>query len=271
MNKFLEKTIKIAIDNSYLDTLLDIYPPEEIERGLVVENFTSELKDIFTQKEDEKLLEELIKLKKKGFKFPIENSYVNIISYSPKLIYTNPKTVKNICKELYKLSYEKLKENLETSKKASRRMGHMFQSWLKKKYRFVNEETIENIKDEIVFLDGSDKTLKDFAQRKLKCQFKDLTKGIDFLVKVFSKYYIIGTAKFLTDFGGSQTNQFYEAMNFIRETKAPKNVKRIAIVDGIVWFAKKGKIKERIESIKDDELVFSALLLDEFLKGGTIK
>ena len=150
-------------------------------------------------------------------------------------------------------------------------MGHMFQSWLKKKYRFVNEETIENIKDEIVFLDGSDKTLQEFAQRKLKCQFKDLTKGIDFLVKIFSKFYIIGTAKFVTDFGGSQTNQFYEAMNFIRETKTSENVKKVAIVDGIIWFAKKGKIKEQIENIKDDELVFSALLLDEFLKGGIIK
>ena len=60
-------------------------------------------------------------------------------------------------------------------------------------------------------------------------------------------------------------------MNFIRETKTPKNVKKVAIVDGIVWFAKKGKIKEQIENIKDDELVFSALLLDEFLKGGIIK
>ena len=264
MNEYLEKTIEITKKDFYLDNLLEIYPPEEIERGLKVENFSPSLKKIFKRKENEKLLEELINLKKKGFKFPIENPYISMLFYSPELIRKNPKTVKKICKKLYEFSYEELKRNLEIPKKASRRIGPMFQNWLRGKYKFVDE--FEKNSKEITFLKGSDKKLKNFASKSLGCQFKELTKGIDFLAKVTSKYYLIGTAKFITDFGGSQTNQFYEAIHFLREVETPKNVVKIALIDGIIWFIKGGRLKKQIEDFKSDEFIFSALLLDEFLK-----
>lgn len=266
MNKWTKESIKLAIETSYLDKLLEIYPPEEIERGLVVEEFSPNLKEIFEKREDEKLIRELVRLKKKKFKFPIEDPYVSMICYSSEITNKNPKTVRKICEKLYNLSYKELKENLEKPKKSSRRMGSMFKNWLKNKYKFEREENFKLINENVVFLKGEDEKLKEFAIREIGCKFKDLTKGLDFLTKVNSKYYILGTAKFITDFGGSQTNQFYEAINFIREVQSPPTVIKVAIVDGIIWFAKGGKIKKEIEKIKDNEFVFSVLLLEKFLK-----
>jgi hypothetical protein len=263
MNKYLKETLKIVKETPYLDNLLEVYPSEEIERGKKVEDFSPNLQEIFEKKKSKKLIEELIKLKKKGFKFPIEDPYVSILSYVPQIIEKNPKTINKISEKLYKLSYEKLKENLEIPKKASRRIGPMFREWLKKKYKFVEEKDIE--KESFVFLKGGDKKLKNFAIENLKCKFEDLTKGVDFIAKL-GKNYIIGTAKFITDFGGSQTGSFYEALNFVRKTEVPENVIKIGIVDGIIWFTKEGKLKEEIMKIKDEEFIFSVLLLDEFLK-----
>jgi hypothetical protein len=149
MNKYLKETLKIVKETPYLDNLLEVYPSEEIERGKKVEDFSPNLQEIFEKKKSKKLIEELIKLKKKGFKFPIEDPYVSILSYAPQIIEKNPKTINKISEKLYKLSYEKLKENLEIPKKASRRIGPMFREWLKKKYKFVEEKDIE--KESFVF------------------------------------------------------------------------------------------------------------------------
>jgi len=67
----------------------------------------------------------------------------------------------------------------------------------------------------IAFLQGSDAQLKDFANTVLDC---DLDKGPDFLTKV-GKRYMIGEAKFLTDYGGHQNAQFEDALRLLRSKK----------------------------------------------------
>jgi hypothetical protein len=86
----------------------------------------------------------------------------------------------------------------------------------------------------------------------------------DFVVKIYNKKYIIGTAKFITDFGGSQDNQFKEAVSLVKETKCPSNVLKVAIIDGVAWLG--GEMQSTLEKLKKDEFCFSALLLEKFLK-----
>ncbi|MEM5831606.1 MAG: hypothetical protein QXO40_05395 [Candidatus Aenigmatarchaeota archaeon] len=263
MNPWVEKSINLVKEKGYLDRLLEVYPPEEISRGRIVEKESPHLRELFEKRKCEELIKELINLKKKGFKFPIEHPYISFLSYFKEAIDKNPQTIKKICEQLFKMDYDQLKEELEAPKKASRRIGPMFKKWLRKKFKFVDVKEFDNISKEIVFLKGGDKLLKKYAEENLKCEFKEYSKGLDFVIKKGDKY-IIGTAKFITALGGSQTNQFNEAITFLKETKVQKNIIKIAIIDGIPWLAEKMKIT--LKKLKTDEFCFSVLLLEEFLK-----
>jgi len=243
---------------------LKIYPPEEISRGKIIEKESASLKLLFQERDCVKLVRELIRLKKDGFKFPIENPYISFLSHYEDAIDKNPLTIKKICDKLFEMNYDELKERLESSKKASRRIGPMFKTWLKTHFHFLDIEEFMKTNDRITFLNGGDKFLKKYAEAELKCRFRELSKGLDFIAKINNKKYIIGTAKFITEFGGSQDNSFKEAVSFIKETKCPSNVIRIAIIDGVAWLG--GEMKSTLEKLKKYEFCFSALLLEKFIK-----
>ncbi|HOL21774.1 MAG TPA: restriction endonuclease, partial [bacterium] len=213
------------------------------------------------------LVKELIRLKKKGFKFPIEHPYISFLSHYEDAVDKNPETIKKICDKLFEMDYEELKEKLEAPKRASRRIGPMFRKWLKNKFKFLNSGEFRESTD-IVFLEGGDNVLKDYAKDELRCKFSELSKGLDFVAKINDKY-IIGTAKFITDFGGSQDNQFMEAIRLVKETKCQSNVIKVAVIDGVAYLG--GKMKATLQKLKSDEFCFSALLLDEFIEKQKIK
>ncbi|MEO0254008.1 MAG: hypothetical protein ABIN20_01120 [candidate division WOR-3 bacterium] len=263
MNKWVQKSIKLAKSEFYLDKLLKIYPPEEISREKALsEQQYQLLKRLFKEKNCKDLVKELIHLKKQGFKFPIENPYVSFLTHYEEAIDKNPKTIRKICDKLFEMNFNELKEKLEAPKKPSRRIGPMFKIWLKEKFDFLDINEFRKTPG-IVFLNGGDKFLKEYATRELKCKFRELSKGLDFVAKINNKY-IIGTAKFITDFGGSQDNQFKEAVSLVKETLCPYNVVKVAVIDGVAWLG--GEMKLTLEKLKNNEFCFSALLLEEFIK-----
>lgn len=241
---------------------MEIYPPDEISRGKIIEKESPRLKKLFQKKNCFNLIKELIRLKKRGFKFPIENPYISFLSYYEDAIDKNPMTIKKICNKLFEMNYDELKEKLEAPKKASRRIGPMFKVWLKSRFNFLDIDEFSKTND-TSFLNGGDKFLKEYAKRELKGKFRELSKGLDFVAKI-NKKHIIGTAKFITDFGGSQDNQFKEAISLIKETQCPKNIIKIAIIDGVAWLG--GEMKLTLKKLKNNEFCFSALLLEEFIK-----
>jgi len=262
MNEWIKKSIELAFGEFYLDNLLEIYPPDDVKRGLYIKNETTNLKKFYDEKKCYEFIQELLCLKKKKFKFPIDHPYVSFLSYSKEdMIKKNPKTAKKICDFLFKLDYNELTKRLEAPKKASRKMGPMFKNWLIKNFHFANSEDIKKSND-ITFLKGSDAVLKEFAKKELNCQFGELSKGLDFIVKT-KKNYIIGTAKFVTSLGGGQGNAFFEAMRFMQESKCPENVMKIAVIDGVAYLG--GMPLEYLNKSKDDEFYFSALVLKDFL------
>jgi hypothetical protein len=96
MNKWVQKSIDLAKSEFYLDNLLEIYPPDEISRGKIIEEESTLLEQLFKEKDCVKLVRELIRLKKLGFKFPIENPYISFLSHYEDAIYKNPRTVQKI-------------------------------------------------------------------------------------------------------------------------------------------------------------------------------
>lgn len=261
MNKWVQKSIDLAKSKGYLDKLLEIYPPDEISREKIIEKESPNLKQLFKEKNCKELIKELIRLKKQGFKFPIENPYISFLTHYEEAIDKNPKTIKKICNKLFEMNYNELKEKLEAPKKASRRIGPMFKTWLKNKFNFLNIDEFRETAN-ITFLNGGDKFLKEYAKRELKCKFRELSKGLDFVARIGNKH-MIGTAKFITDFGGSQDNQFKEAVSLVKETRCPSKVIKVAVIDGVAWLG--GEMKSTLKNLKNDEFCLSALLLEEFI------
>ncbi|EJB50183.1 type II restriction enzyme [Helicobacter pylori Hp H-16] len=79
----------------------------------------------------------------------------------------------------------------------------------------------------------------------------------------FNKKYIIGEAKFLTDFGGHQNAQFNDAISTI---KAP-NIKaiKVAILDGVLYIESNNKMRKLLDTTYRNYHIMSALVLREFL------
>ena len=105
---------------------------------------------------------------------------------------------------------------------------------------------------------GSDAALADFARRKLGYT-RD--KGLDFLAR-FNGKYIIGEAKFISDEGGHQNDQFLDAMATL-QTPVNEDVIPIAILDGVLYIESKKKMFRAVTS--KDVNVMSSLLLRDFL------
>lgn len=254
MNEWIKKSIDIANSPYYLDNLHNIYPTsEEIWRPIPNETKKT-LESVFQSDDNVALFVELLKLPK----FPINDPYVAFLRKNPKFITDNPETVNRIVRKVRSMGFKAMIEDIEEPKTSSRRIGTLFKSWLKKiGYPMLQESEFEKYNG-VAFLAGGDKKLKDFANNKLG--FK-LDKGLDLVAKVNGQY-IIGEAKFLTDYGGSQNASFEDAMRLLAAEGG--NAIKIAILDGVVWINNKSKMFRKISEL--NEIALSALLLEEYLE-----
>lgn len=84
---------------------------------------------------------------------------------------------------------------------------------------------------------------------------------MDFIGR-FNNKYIIGEAKFLTDFGGHQNAQFNDALNVLN-SKTNENVVKTAILDGVLYIPKNAKMHKT--TLEKNDNIMSALVLNEFL------
>jgi hypothetical protein len=254
MNKWVKKSIELAHSKGYLDKLFEIYPVEFGEPRMIPNDIKNEIQKAFEEENKIKLIEELLKLDK----FPINHPYVPSLKRHRFLLLQNPQTVERISKILFSLGFDKILELSSQPKSPSRQLGYSFKQWLRnQRYSFLEESEFKKCSD-IAFLEGSDEKLKKFAKVELKIS---LTKGVDFILKIKNKFFL-GEAKFLTDYGGTQDNQFREAIKIAKIKK--NNIIGIAVLDGIVWFKSNCKMHQTIKSFEG--VALSALLLKEFIK-----
>ncbi len=255
MNKWVQKSLQLANSRGYLDKLFKIYPIELGDIRSVPDNIKSEIQKAFKSKNKTELIKELLKLPK----FPIDDPYIASLRRHPSLLSKNPETIERIGGKLFSMGIDTVLELAGKPKSPSRQLGHSFKKWLRTlDYPFLQEDSFKENND-IAFLDGSDKKLKKFAIEEL-C-IRNLKKGIDFILKIKNKF-ILGEAKFLTDYGGTQNNQFRDAINVARINK--NGVIGIAVIDGIVWFESNAYMHRTVKSLNG--IALSALLLEEFIK-----
>ena len=193
--------------------------------------------------------------------FPIKDSYIAYLKRDKTSIERNPKTINRISGRLYEMGLDKIFEKCSEPKETNRQIGPMFKDWLNRKTLGIQPVSIDEFtaNNEDAVLDASDKAMMDFAKEYLNYTHN---KGLDFVAR-FNGKYVIGEAKFLTDFGGHQNAQFNDAISTI-ETKKVKAIK-IAILDGVLYIKGKNKMHKSITELYKDYNIMSSLVLREFL------
>ena len=119
------------------------------------------------------------------------------------------------------------------------------------------DEFKKNKKDAI--LNGSDAQLMSFAANELNYKH---SKGLDFIGR-FNGKYVIGEAKFLTDFGGHQNAQFNDAISTVQAKKVKAIT--VAILDGVLYIKGNNKMYKDITTRYSDLNIMSSLVFREFL------
>lgn len=257
MNYWTELSIEYANQRSYLDDLFHVYPtiPEGIRD--VNQDIWRQVEIAFNKKDNLALINELLSMDL----FPIKDSYIAYLKRDKSSIERNPKTISRIAGRLYEMGLDKIYERCSEPKETNRQIGPMFRRWLQNKSLGLNpislDEFMSNKNDAI--LDGGDKEMMDFASRELNYK---RNKGLDFVAR-FNNQYVIGEAKFLTDFGGHQNAQFSDAISTL-ETKNVNAIK-IAILDGVLYIKGKNKMHNDITTKYTDYNIMSSLVLREFL------
>lgn len=255
MNKWVEKSIDLANSRGYLDNLFNIYPVEMGVIRNISEETKKEVEKAFKDKDKKSLIKELLKFSK----FPIDDPYIASLRRHPHLLEKNPKTISRIGKILLSTNLDVIWSLVAKPKSPSRQLGNSFREWIRtSKYKFLNEEKLKTYNG-VAFLAGSDNDLKKFSGKELG--LKKLNRRPDFILKA-NNNFILGEAKFLTDYGGTQNNQFDGALKMAKIKK--NNVFGIAVIDGIVWFKNNSYMHKTIKKLNGTAL--TALLLEEFIK-----
>lgn len=257
MNHWTKLSIEYAEQKSYLDDLFRVYPtiPEGIRE--IGEGKWDAIEKAFRRKNNEGLVSELLKMDLS----PIKDSYIAYLKRDRSAIGRNPKTINRIAGRLYDMGLNKIYEKCSEPKETNRQIGPMFKRWLREKSLGIMPLPLNKFLStkQDAILDATDNEMMTFAKEKLNYH---RNKGLD-LVARFNGKYVIGEAKFLTDFGGHQNTQFEDAINTIKDTNI--NAVRLAVLDGILYIQGDSKMYKYISNPYQDYNIMSALVLREFL------
>lgn len=257
MNYWTDLSIQYANQRNYLDDLFCVYPT--IPNGVreIDQERWNNIEQAFYEKDDEVLIKYLLNLDL----FPIKDSYVAFLKREPHAVKRNPKTVARLCGRLYEMGLDNIFKKCTEPKETNRQIGPLFKRWCKSKALGVAPVPVDVFMSnaENAILDASDKEMMDWASKYVNY---NRNKGLDFVGR-FNGKYVIGEAKFLSDFGGHQDAQLEDAILTLTEPNV--NAVKIAILDGICWLKSQNKMYKTITENYSEENIMSALVLREFL------
>ena len=257
MNHWTQLSIDYANQRSYLDDLFQVYPtiPDGIRE--LNGDLWKDVEKAFNKKDNTALLKNLVKLDL----FPIKDSYIAYLRRDKTALERNPATAARLSGRLYEMGLDTIYARCSEPKETNRQIGPLFKRWLNKKALGIQPVKLEEFlaTKENAVLDASDAEMMKFAREHLNYKHN---KGLDFVGR-FNGKYVIGEAKFLTDFGGHQNAQFNDAIATIN-AKDVKAIK-IAILDGVLFIKGKNKMYKDITGKLKDENIMSSLVLREFL------
>ncbi len=254
MNMWTEASISLANQRNYLDLLFRVYPtiPEDCRE--IEQDIWNRIEQAFNARNTQDLISNLLRLEL----FPIKDSYVAYLKRDPGAIARNPETVNRLAGRIFDLGLNRLYENCSAPKETNRQIGPLFKRWVNSGALGIMPVPYDDFINAggNAILDGSDAELMRFSREHLGY---NRNKGLDFLGK-FNGRYVIGEAKFLTDFGGHQNAQFADAMSTL---DADCNAVKVAILDGVLYIP--GHHKMFKEATDRNACIMSALVFRDFL------
>lgn len=257
MNHWTQLSIDYANQRSYLDDLFQVYPtiPDGIRE--LNGDLWKDVEKAFEKKDNTTLLKNLVKLDL----FPIKDSYIAYLRRDKTALERNPATAARLSGRLYEMGLDTIYARCSEPKETNRQIGPLFKRWLNKKALGIQPVKLKEFlaTKENAVLDASDSEMMKFAREHLNYNHN---KGLDFVGR-FNGKYVIGEAKFLTDFGGHQNAQFNDAIATINAKDV--NAIKIAILDGVLFIKGKNKMYKDITGKLKDENIMSSLVLREFL------
>ena len=262
MNIWTQKSIELAEQSNYLDQLYRVYPMSVNLRRELSSDVQHKIRSSLDAKDGAELLKILLKQEV----FPIKDSYVAYLKRDKTAIDRNPATVGRLAGMLIEMGFDEIIEKATVPKETNRQIGPMFKRWVDTGALGVpvtnNAQNFLEYKGNIVF-NSSDFAMKSFASCYLGY---DHDKGLDFIGK-FNDTFVVGEAKFLTDFGGHQNAQFNDAISTMRSIfrKTSFKVVPIAILDGVLYIRSENKMFSALSQFAEHETVVSAVLLRDYL------
>ena len=257
LNPWTEMSVEYANQRNYLDDLFCVYPtiPEGIRE--IDKDVWKAVERSFKKQDNLSLLQNLLKLEL----FPVKDSYVAYFRRDEGALERNPATVDRLAGRLYEMGLDEIHFRSSEPKETNRQIGPLFRRWLRSKSLGVAPVKPDKFPEGNgnAVLDASDSEAKAFAREHLNYRGN---KGLD-LVGRFNGKYVVGEAKFLTDFGGHQSAQFNDAVDVMR-TRGIKAI-TVAILDGVVYIEGGHKFYREITGRLKKENIMSALVLREFL------
>lgn len=256
MNRFLEMSLDYASQRSYLDDLFCVYPT--IPNGIREVNHTvwEKVQCAYEAKDNMAIVKAMLELEL----FPIKDSHVAYMKRDKGALKRNPRTVNRIANQIMQMDLGELYKRCSEPKETNRQIGPMFKKWVNTGVLGFPLKDIgdfgESMEDAI--LTASDAEMKSFAESRLGYTHD---KGLDFIARIRGKY-VIGEAKFLTDFGGHQDAQFNDAMATLN---CQADAVKIAVLDGVPYIKGRSKMHKEIMGRYKDSNIMSALVLSTFL------
>lgn len=263
MNYWTQLSVELANQKNYLDLLFKVYPMSPNIRRVIEDGKWKNVQTAFEIQDNNRLVSQLLSLEL----FPIKDSYVSYLRRNPAAIARNPETINRLAGYLYEMGLDTIYEKCTEPKETNRQIGPLFKRWLSMKT--LGAPVFTTVQDFLshegnAVLNASDAEMERFAREYLGYNHE---KGLDFVAR-FNDTYIIGEAKFLTDFGGHQDAQFADAISTITSELLPNklsaNVIKIAICDGVLYIPGRNKMHRHLMG-HDDQIILSSLLLREFL------
>ncbi len=257
MNYWTSLSIEYANQRNYLDDLFKVYPtiPEGIRD--IDKSCWFEIEKSFNERDNINLVKKLLKCDL----FPIKDSYVAYLKRDKNSIEKNPQTINRLAGRLYEMGLNKIYEKCTEPKETNRQMGPFFKHWINSGSLGIMPVSLSEFSasSENAILSASDSEMKKWCSEKLNYT---RNKGLDFVAR-FNGKYIIGEAKFLTDFGGHQNAQFEDAILTIETQNV--NAKKIAILDGVLYIKGSNKMHKTLLEKSKNYDIMSALVLREYL------
>lgn len=261
MNEWTRKSAELAQTKDYLDRLYEVYKITPNPEREIPQNVLDKIKYyIESENNDIELLKLLFTLEL----FPIKDSYVAFLKKEKNALKNNPRQVKRICDLIREMGYDKVVSRITEPKETNRQIGPMFKAWVEKARLGLNIYDHPYIFADTMadgILNCSDAAMRIFAQEYLGY---NRNKGLDFIARK-NGIYIIGEAKFLSDFGGHQNAQFDDALSTMHSPiNSGAKVIPICILDGVNYIEGNNKFYKYLK--ENDDIIISALLLKDFLE-----